>query len=342
MQSSYNSKYKKPSRLKQLGLLLCMIPSLAQSQEEIIVFHNTENLFYPTNASLTMDDDYTIEGKKHWTFRKYNHKLNMLAKTYISIDENQMPALIGLCEVESDTVLEDLTKQTPLRKIGYKFLHYSSQDIRGIDVALMYDPKKFVIDTNFPMPLVSSKEKDRTRDVLYVKGKLNKLPINIYVVHAPSRRENNIKKELRKKIFNSIYEDILLKMQEGEENFLVMGDMNDNPWDESVIKGFHLEFFNKDNPQLLFNLMSGNKDKFGSYIYSGSLLSFDQFLVSKSIKERLVFDNDFTKNHVYNPEFLKEKDKKSRNNHPYSTYKSMKYMGGVSDHFPIIMRLKTN
>lgn len=318
-----------------------MIPTLTQSQEEIIVFHNTENLFYPQDDSLTMDDDYTINGKKHWTFGKYNAKLNALAKTYISIDAKQMPALIGLCEIESNHVLNALTKDTPLRKTGYKYIHYPSKDIRGIDVALLYDPKKFKVLESFPMTPVSDREEDRTRDVLYVRGILGKITINLYVVHAPSRRENNIKKELRQKIFENIYTDIQTKIQQGEENFLVMGDMNDNPWDETVLSGFNLEYHNEDNPQLLFNLMNDNKDKTGSYVFSGYLFSFDQFLVNTNLKQRLIFSGACNETFIYKPEFLISKDKRKKYDRPFSTYKGVKYEGGVSDHFPIIMRLNT-
>ena len=144
-------------------------------------------------------------------------------------------------------------------------------------------------------------------------------------------------------------------MQQGEENFLVMGDMNDNPWDETVINGFNLvlsdngcQESNTQNtvrsntsPQSLFNLMSDNKDKTGSYVFSGYLFSFDQFLVNDNIKQRLVFSGACNETFIYKPEFLISKDKRKKYDRPFSTYKGVKYEGGVSDHFPIIMRLKT-
>ncbi len=331
----------KLSRLKQLGVLLCMLPSLANAQEEIIVFHNTENLFYPTDDTLTLDDDFTINGKKHWTFKKYKNKLNSLAKTYISIDSKQMPALIGLCEIENNTVLDNLTQDTPLRKVGYKYIHYPSNDIRGIDVALLYDPKKFKIIDSFPLPRISQREEDRTRDVLYVKGILDSITLNIYVLHAPSRRENNIKKDLRQHIFENIYQNIEKLKQEGETNFIIMGDFNDNPWDETVSKGFKLQSKHSNTPPLLTNLMSNNKDKAGSYVFSGTLFSFDQFIVSEQIKQRLVFDTSCNQTFVYKPNFLILQDKRQRYDRPSPTYKGMRYAGGISDHFPIVMRLNT-
>ncbi|MGP1514434.1 MAG: endonuclease/exonuclease/phosphatase family protein [Bacteroidales bacterium] len=330
------------SRLRHLGLLLCVIPALVHAQEETIVFHNVENLFYPLDDPLTLDNDFTIEGRKHWTFERYKSKLNALAKTYISIEDKQTPALIGLCEVENNQVLDALTKDTPLRKIGYRYLHYPSKDIRGIDVALLYDPKKFKVIESFPMPSVSDRREDRTRDVLYVKGILGKMILNIYVIHAPSRRENNKKKDLRQRIFASIYEDVRKKISSGDEYFIVMGDMNDNPWDKTLLNGFHLEDHNNKNPQLLFDLMIDNKDKTGSYVYGGNMFSFDQFLVSNKVKQRIVLSDSCKNTFVYKPEFLITKSKRQKYARPFSTYKGMKYEGGISDHFPIIMKIKTD
>lgn len=331
---------KKISRLKQLGALMCIIPTLVGAQEEILVFHNCENLFYPEDNPETLDDEYTVNGKKHWTFQKYNDKLNALAKTYISIEENKMPALIGLAEIENDKVLQALTMNTPLRKVNYKYIHYPSRDVRGIDVALLYDDKKFSVLEDYPLKRVSDREEDRTRDVLYVKGMLNDLKINVYVVHAPSRRENNIKKDLRKKIFQMILSHIDSLYLTGEENFIIMGDMNDNPWDDSVKEGFYINPNDKSKP-ILYNLMKQNKDKTGSYVYSGKPLSFDQFLVSQSVRNRIVFSKSCNSTFIYKPQFLIRPSKSSIDT-PNPTYQGLRYKGGISDHFPIIMRIKTN
>lgn len=340
MKYSKNNSSKKNNRLKNIALVLCMIPSMAVAQKDIIVFHNCENLFYPLNDSLTEDDEYTLEGKKHWTFKKYKTKLNELAKTYISIDKNNMPSIIGLSEIENNTVLNALTMDTPLRKVGYKYIHYSSNDIRGIDVALIYNPKRFSVQESKVITAPIQKEEDRTRDVLYVKGKLGEILVNIYVVHAPSRREKNIKKHLRQEIFSLVYSHIDSLMTKGEKNFIVMGDMNDNPWDETIKDGFKTKAHTNNPNPLLINLMQENKGKTGSYVYNGEYLSFDQFLVSESIKEKIVFNDNFNESFIFKPDFLIDKNNKSHLDVPFSTYKGMHYQGGISDHFPIIMMIK--
>lgn len=320
--------------------MLCLLPNLVFAQkEDIIVFHNTENLFFPMDDSLTMDDDFTSEGKKHWTFKRYNKKLNDLAKTYIAIDENYMPSLIGLCEIENDKVLNALSLSTSLRKVGYKYIHYPSKDIRGIDVALLYNPQRFKVTEHYVLPNVSDKQMDRTRDVLYVKGELGKIMLNLYIVHAPSRRENNAKKRLRGQIFAQIYAHIQELYARGESNFLIMGDFNDNPWDNTVKQNLHLKDSNSSIK--LIDLMQDNKNKTGSYFFGGSYLSFDQFVISSNLKERIVYGNNFTSTHIFKPDFLVEKDPYSKLDKPFSTYKGMIYQGGISDHYPIILKLLT-
>jgi hypothetical protein len=53
-----------------------------------------------------------------------------------------MHLLLGGCEIEN-SVLEDLVKQPKLIEKEYGIIHFDSPDKRGIDVALLYQKKKF-------------------------------------------------------------------------------------------------------------------------------------------------------------------------------------------------------
>lgn len=336
MKAKFSDNRRKSSgNSKRLALFFCLLNNVVLAQKDIVIFHNCENFFYPTNDTLTQDDDFTSEGKKHWTFERYNKKKNALAKTYIAAGAGKLPSLIGLCEVENDNVLNDLCKGTILRKGNYKFIHYNSEDVRGIDVALLYLPSRFTPLEHYKITYESDKAEDRTRDILYVNGLLGRNKINIYVIHAPSRREHNIKKALRQAIFDTVYQHIRhLMSTKGETDFLIMGDMNDNPWDSAVEGGFRT-IVSAHNPQpMLVNLMQNNKNKIGSYAYNGSYQSFDQFIVSRSLFESI--DSSKTGN-VFRADFLTDGNPKHRLITPYSTYKGMYYQGGVSDHFPIVM-----
>lgn len=54
-----------------------------------------------------------------------------------------VPDLVGLCEVENDHCMKDLTEYSPLREAGYRYVMTDSPDQRGIDVALLYQRGSF-------------------------------------------------------------------------------------------------------------------------------------------------------------------------------------------------------
>lgn len=53
------------------------------------------------------------------------------------------PAVIGVAEAENRRVLTDLVSQPAIA--NYEFVHYEGPDKRGIDCALLYDPKQFSV-----------------------------------------------------------------------------------------------------------------------------------------------------------------------------------------------------
>ncbi len=335
-QNLQKHKSKRVVKAKRLAFLFCMLPNMVLAQKDVIVFHNCENFFYPADDSLTQNE-YTSEGKKHWTFERYKKKKNILAKTYLAAGNGELPSIIGLCEIESDKVLTDLCKDTPLRKGNYKFIHYDSDDLRGIDVALLYLPSRFTPLEHYKITYPAQNDDEKTRDVLYVCGTLGKTKTHIYVVHAPSRRDHNIKKALRQEIFDSVYKHIENLRKKGETHFIVMGDMNDNPWDSSIEEGFRTKKTSQNPNPMLTNLMQGNKNKAGSYVYNGEYYCFDQFLVSDEVLAMIEVANNG--GYILREQFLIDPDTKSALIKPSPTYKGMRYNGGISDHFPIRMTL---
>ena len=110
-----------------------------------IMFYNVENLFDTYNDSLINDEEFLPTGDRFWNNHKYYSKLNNIYKVIVAVGGWNPPAIIGLCEIENRTVLEDLISNTPLSRIGYKIVHYESPDRRGIDVALLYRPELFEV-----------------------------------------------------------------------------------------------------------------------------------------------------------------------------------------------------
>lgn len=119
----------------------------ASSQQERISFRvvswNIENLFDTHHDSLKNDHEYLPDAIRHWNYSRYKKKLADVARVITAIGEWNPPALVGLCEVENDTVLRDLTRRSPLKELSYRYVMTNSPDLRGIDVALLYQRDLF-------------------------------------------------------------------------------------------------------------------------------------------------------------------------------------------------------
>ena len=139
-----------------------------------VLEYNVENLFDTCHDSLKNDTDYLPEGTYRWTRSKYWRKLNAVARgiTLSSTDDSNfvLPAIVGLCEVENDSVMHGLTHRSLLRGAGYEYVMTDSPDLRGIDVALMYQPSAFRVDTSYSIRVDTIAGMRPTRDMLYVRG----------------------------------------------------------------------------------------------------------------------------------------------------------------------------
>ena len=181
------------TKLLLFFLFLYQITIFAQNPQENnkgirVMFYNVENLFHPSNDSLKNDDEFTPKGQRYWSYKRYKQKLIHIAKTVIAVGEWEPPAVLGLCEIENIQCLEDLVNQSPIKKFGYKIIHYECADKRGIDVAMLYRPEFFTPVYSHPFVLNFGPDSRPTRDILYVKGVVNKSDtLHCFVNHWPSR-----------------------------------------------------------------------------------------------------------------------------------------------------------
>jgi len=302
-----------------------------------IAFYNVENLFDTINAAHTLDQDFTPKGEKKWSPYRYNLKIQKLGKAISKIGQNKStlpPALIGLAEVENKTVLEALIHSDALTHLPYDYIHYDSPDERGIDVALLYNKDLFKPLESEAIPILiydAENIRDYTRDILFVKGKLNGKLVNIFVNHWPSRRlgtgETRLKRIFLAKQVHKKIEDL----KSPNSNIIVMGDFNDNPTNESVQN--HLAIKGIQNPMLKLY-----KQGLGSSKFYGEWMLFDQILLSSSFFESKCLS--FVKAYIYNETFLTD-PKRKKKKEPFRTYTGKYYQGGFSDHFPVYVLLKT-
>ena len=111
-------------------LTLFSLPSQGQTDFRVMSY-NVENLFDTKDDPLTADNDFLPSGNRHWTSGRFYHKLQQLAKVITAAGEWSTPVLIGLCEVENDSVLVRLLNYTPLRRQHYRYCMTHGQDTRG-------------------------------------------------------------------------------------------------------------------------------------------------------------------------------------------------------------------
>ena len=307
-------------------MFLCLaFPALAQESFRIL-FWNTENLFDYKDDPKKNDNEFLPDATRRWTYFRYRDKLKNLAKGIIASGDEYVPDLVGLCEVENDSCLYDLTRRSPLKEAGYRYVMTDSPDQRGIDVALLYQRGSFKLlqHQSIRIPFKQVK-KAPTREILHVVGKVvSGDTLDVWVVHYPSRRGGKAKSEPYRLLVAEILKhavDSVMQVRQNP-NVVIMGDFNDGP-SSPVMKKLCSD-------GRLVNLMQGKKE--GTYRYRGAWEILDQFLVSGNVR---------TKNaEVLQHPFLLEEDEKYGGNKPFRTYNGMRYQGGFSDHLPIILDLQ--
>ena len=204
-----------------------------------IMFYNVENLFHPTDDPEKNDNEFTEEGARYWSYKRYYDKINKIGKTAIAIGEWDPPAVIGLCEIENLQCLEDLVYQSPLKKFGYKIVFHDCDDQRGIDVALLYRPQFFDLVSFQSIKLNFPEEDSRpSRDILYSKGLVGKDTLHLFVNHWPSRYGGQLatlpKRNFAASVLREKFDSISMTVPSA--NIIAMGDFNDHPNDESMLK----------------------------------------------------------------------------------------------------------
>lgn len=306
-----------------------------------IAFYNVENLFHPDDDKKTFDDDFTPTGKRKWTLKRYHRKIKKLGSVISKLGMNRSrtpPIIVGLVEVESSRVVNDLANSSLLRKYKYDYVHHDSPDDRGIDVALLYNKIgfDFVGSETYPVFLEDEfGERDYTRDILKVSGYLHGELTHILVNHWPSRREGAEATEHKRITAAKVVREIITEIQDDELNpkIIIMGDFNDDPTSKSIQEYLVCED--------LYNPMKSlyDEDNYGSLTYNGKWNLFDQIIFSRNFLEKKEDSYSFYYASVFNKKWMKIYKGKFKGN-PFRTYVGRWYQGGFSDHFPVYAFLK--
>ena len=325
-------------------VLLCSdIRAQRDSNFTIVAFYNVENLFHPSDDSLTADDDFTPAGLYHWSYKKYYKKVSNVAKVFIAMGEGNPPSIVGLAEIENDQVLKDLCYHSPLKNYGYKFVHYDSPDRRGVDVALLYRDSCIKILRSKKIPVVFPFEPNtRNRDLLYACAQFpNGDSLHIIVNHWTSRYggyaatipKRNYYADVARKLVDS------LLISNAEANILLMGDFNDYATDESMEKHLRACRYDAGNTSdSLFNLMYYfvDQNNVGSHKHQDFWGCLDQIIVSRGFlydQNQLHIVNHIP--HIFKADFMMVPDEKYGGEKTFRTYLGPRYIGGFADHLPV-------
>ena len=305
-----------------------------------IAFYNLENLFDLQDDVFTNDNDFLPTSVKRWTPKRYKNKLRKLGFAISNIGKKETgkhPAVIGVCEVENASVLENLMASKHLADLPYNYVHYDSSDERGIDVALLYEETIFevVSSETFGINLVNEHgELDYTRDILLVSGLFDKEEIHVIVNHWSSRREGEKETEPKRLAASHKVGEIIsaLKQNDANTKIIVMGDFNDDPSSNSIkqlVNGYN--FFNPMETLRSFSRGTTN--------YNRQWNLFDQIFFTTNFFEAQEGVLQYDDANIFDEDFLKLLNGKFKGT-PFRTYVGKKYKGGYSDHFPVYITLK--
>jgi predicted extracellular nuclease len=326
--------------------VLFLSPVVIVAQENSVfrvVCWNVENLFDTRHDSLKQDEDFLPASPRRWDHKKYKEKLAHVARVISTAAEWHVPALVGLCEIENENVMRDLTLHSPLKEYNYRYVMTRSPDIRGIDVALLYRRDRFKLLNCRSLRIDSINETFRpTRDILHATGLLtNGDTLDVFVCHFPSRL-GGIKKTEPYRLFaaqtlrNVVDSLFAIRIR---PQILIMGDLNDYPHDKSVT-GVLAAVAPASHPERnsLYHLLAqkAKETEYGSYKYKGKWGLFDHLIVSGLLlNDGNRFYTDESKADVIRFPFLLMEDEKYGGEQPFRTYNGIKYKGGFSDHLPV-------
>ena len=298
------------------------------------IFFDTEDQPY------VLDDDFTPKGFKKWNESKFKKKVKKIAKAIsrIGLEETgKPPALVGVAEVENKKVIRKLLRAKALRELPYDFVHFDSPDERGIDTALIYNSTYFEVIKAETLPLLITDDdgdRDFTRDILYVHGRLNEEEIHLFVNHWPSRRAGTEETSYKRlKAAETVMERVN-QIDGDSPNVVIMGDFNDDPNSESIMSLMATGQFINPMQKLL-------SPSSGSANYKGKWSLFDQIVITHTFLNHEKGTHSFEYAKIFVPKFLQEWKGKYKGN-PFRTFVGRKYLGGYSDHFPVFVVFELN
>ena len=330
--------------------LFVFMAAHAQDQYKVIAigFYNVENFFDTIHDPNKQDEEFTPDGAYHNTQKVYSQKLHNIASVMQKLGTDITPdgaAIIGMAEVENNNVLNDLISQPELQNRHYKYEWFYTPDERGISTAMLYNPKYLKVLHSQPLhvPLESIGQKRPTRDILFVDGILAGDTVHILVNHWPSKSGGEAASAPGRRVAASVDKRIIDSLLHINPNskILILGDLNDNPTSEGVVKVLKAKADKSDveltdiyNPWI--NLY---KKGMGTESFQGEWNLIDQIMVSGSFLKNNNNKWRYYNAEIFRKDFLVNKIGKEKGL-PHRSYTiSQVWDNGYSDHFPVLLYL---
>ena len=331
---------------------LLSLPVFAQTESDtlFVAFWNLQNLFDTIDDPDKNDEEFLPDGSLEWTDERLDKKMYNLARVIRSMNNEKGPDILGVCEVENETVLE-LMVDKYLSDLNYEIAYVESPDNRGIDCGLIFKSTNFDL-LNIQVDTVHLSNDWPTRLIFGVNLlNMNNKELTVFVNHWPSRSGGEEKSEPNRVAAAQTLRyavDRIFSMNE-YANIFIIGDFNDEPVNISVLETLNANPIMCDSIPLqlefksekeLFNLAYNSfEEGEGSYKYKDDWNMLDQIIVSGSIINGLDFHYVCNSFQVYKPNYLITKSGNYKGT-PFPTYGGKKYLGGYSDHFPVTAKFE--
>ena len=317
--------------------VLSLSCSAQNSDTLLVMFWNMENFFdYKDGGEGESDREFSSFGSRRWTKARFQAKCNAVSKSiyWISDKYGRLPDLIGLAEIENSNVLYRLLNETALKKAGYSFIHFEGRDRRGIDVAVLYRKSvlhKQMAGRKMPVCLSNPDEDGQdtlyTRDILHTRMKRGPVSLDFVVNHHPSKyggkKSSDVRRMAAMTCLKEICDSLISEAPRDYSGLIVMGDFNDTP-DSELFRMMDDILVNKSDEL--------HAEGHGTIRYQGKWELIDMFLVSGNLAGR-------SRMQIMKIPFLMVPDSRHTGEKPFRTYSGPRYIGGVSDHCPIMLQL---
>ena len=331
-----------------------------------VAFYNLENLFDTIHDAGKNDYEYLPDGRNKWGKMKYEAKLHNLSRVLSELCTEKLPAgpaVIGLSEVENTNVLDDLLKQPALAKRGYRYVDHGSLDRRGIECAFFYNPRMFQLERSYLVPFyygptgeiedpllgfytdaqgkVQAYDELKgdttyiTRGFLVMEGKLAGEPMAFIVNHWPSRAAGDPVRQRAGFQVRKLMDAILA--QTPGVKIMVMGDMNDDPANKSMVEQLGCVSDKKDvkSERDMYNPWFNTLYKVGqgTLMYKGKWNLFDQIVLSGNMVGKDYSTLKYYQHAIFLRDYLFQQEGKFKGN-PLRTHAGGVWLNGYSDHLP--------